>query len=87
MHLHLHLPHVLHRAHVHPARQAMSEEERQARVTRDLTVLLAVATGTAIVLWTAAAIGAADAAWWALLLVAAIALVVALGAWVLLRDR
>lgn len=87
MHLHLHLPHALHHAHRHTTRQALSAEERDARTTRDLTLLVAVATGTAIALWTAAAIGAADAAWWALLLVAALSLIVALGAWVLLRDR
>lgn len=87
MHLHLHLPHALHHARPHATRQELSSEERHARTTRDLTVLVAVATGTALALWTAAAIGAADTAWWALLLVAALSLIVALGAWVLLRDR
>lgn len=87
MQFHLHVPHALQRHGATATPRPLTDEERHLRTTRDLTVLVAVASGAAVVLWTVAAAGAAGTLWWALVVVAAIALVVALGAWVLVRDR
>jgi hypothetical protein len=86
MHVQLHVPHAHRRTRTQ--REARTTPiDRETRLTRDLAVLVAVATGGAVLLWAAAATGAADDAWWPLLLVAAIGLLAALGGWVARRDR
>jgi hypothetical protein len=63
------------------------DEERRVRQTRWVGLLLVVAMAAFFGVWTAAVLGAADAAWWPSLVAGVCALVVALGVLVIRRTR
>ena len=69
-----------------PTRSAL-DEERRVREARWVALLLVVATAAFFGVWTAAVLGAADAAWWPALVGGVCTLVVALGALVIRRAR
>jgi hypothetical protein len=77
----LHLPrlHVPHR-HAAPA-PARTEEEHGLRVARSVAAFLVLATVLLVGLWTLSLAGYADAEWWPVIVILAIAVVAAVGAW------
>jgi len=72
---------------VPPPRTTEAEEARRLRETRWLSALLALATVVLFSLWTAALLGAADAAWWPAVFGAAFAAVVAFAFVVIRKTR
>ena len=87
----LHAPGTLRRRHVRPSERASvthaSSGERGpgVRAARAVTALVALSTALLFVLWTLAALGYADAAWWPAAVIVAMSLVAALAAWILAR--
>jgi hypothetical protein len=70
-----------------PQSPAAERDARRLREARWVAVLLAVVTVVFFGLWTVAMQGAADAGWWPVALVAALAGVVALGIVVVRKSR
>jgi hypothetical protein len=78
---------VPHRRHA-AARVERSPHERTVSEARAVGVVVVIATAAFFGLWTAAALGYADAGWWPMLLGAAIVVVGCVGAWLVARlDR
>lgn len=85
----LHVPGVLHRrspgpAHRSSAKHATPEaSDPDVRAARAVTALVALTTALLFLLWTLAALGYADAAWWPAAVIVAMSLVAAFAAWIL----
>lgn len=72
---------------VPPPKAPVEDEARRVREIRWITALLAVVTAALFGLWTAAMLGAADAAWWPVVFGVVLVGVVALGIVVVLKTR
>ncbi len=77
----LHVPR-LHVGRRHAAlSSARTEEQHQLRVARSVAVFVALATVLLVALWTLSLAGYADADWWPAIVILAVAVVGAVGAW------
>jgi fatty acid desaturase len=88
----VHVPGLLRRRHPAASRPAAATRtasranDADVRAARAVTGLVALATALALVLWTLAALGSADAAWWPAAVITAMTLVVGVAAWILGRG-
>jgi cytochrome bd-type quinol oxidase subunit 2 len=72
----------LHVRHRHAAStSARTEEQHQLRVARSVAAFVALATVLLVALWTLSLAGYTEAEWWPAVVILAIAVVGAVGAW------
>jgi cytochrome bd-type quinol oxidase subunit 2 len=77
----LHVPR-LHVRHRHAtSTSARTEEQHQLRVARSVAAFVALATVLLVALWTLSLAGYTEAEWWPAVVILAIAVVGAVGAW------